>query len=100
MGEMRVSIRNMKDREICLDNSSGRKEYRRRTLEMRERQGELCCLCAKWMSEEETSFEHQDGRGGGKRNDAIWKEGQRYNGASHSLCNGARGSRRTPFLIQ
>lgn len=99
------AVRTMKDgREICQQQTkAGADEYRLRRMLMRARQGNLCCLCGLWMSEEETSFEHQEGRGfgGGRRDDRIFlPDGSRLNGASHGVCNLARGSQRTPFLLQ
>src|SRR4051812_9893314 len=38
-------------REVCnMMTAAGKREYRRRTLEMRERQDNRCCLCYQWMS--------------------------------------------------
>lgn len=88
-------------REICGKDAAGQREYRRRRLLMRDRQNELCCLCGQWMAEDEASFEHEAGRTAGRRDDRIeLPDGRRINGASHSLCNYARGSKRTPFVLQ
>lgn len=96
------AVRTMKDqREICQQQTkAGADEYRLRRMLMRARQNNLCCLCGLWMSEEECSFEHENGRGGGKREDRILIDGKRVNGASHCRCNMERGSRRTPFILQ
>lgn len=88
-------------REVCWKGSpEGRAEYRKRTLEMRTRQGGRCCLefyapmCPGRLSEAETTFEHEDGRGGGKRDDRIvLPDGTWINGAAHALCNGWKSSR-------
>ena len=87
-------------REVCAATPVGRREYRRRTSAMRERQGNLCCLCGLYLSEEEATFEHQNGRGGGKRDDRIEVDGKWINGAAHFWCNNEKGSKRTPFVIQ
>lgn len=81
-------------RQICADTPDGAREYRRRTLEMRRRQGELCSICGYWMHEEEVSFEHSDGRGfnGSHRDDRIEKDGMPYNSAAHLICNCRKGS--------
>jgi hypothetical protein len=78
----------------------GRREYRARTLEMVLRQAGRCCLegyapmCRGWMLEFEATFEHEWGRGVGKRDDRIiLPDGTWINGAAHSLCNGWKGSR-------
>jgi hypothetical protein len=86
-------------REICARNAAGRRIYRARTLNMRERQLELCCLCGLWMPENETTFEHEFGRTAGRHDDRITVAGVWRNGASHALCNGKRGSDHTPFNV-
>lgn len=88
-------------REVCnQDTREGRGEYRGRTLFMRDRQGGRCCLegyapmCRGWMREDEASFEHENGRGGGKRDDRVsLPDGSWINGAAHVLCNGWKASR-------
>lgn len=95
------AVRVMKDgREICTASAGGEAEYARRRLEMRRRQGELCCLCGQWMAVEDTTFEHENGRGGGKHDDRIEIDGVRVNGASHLKCNSERGSKKTPFILE
>lgn len=84
-------------REVCLKSADGKREYRNRTLDMRTRQHSLCGLCGHWMTEEETTFEHDIPRGfnGAWRDDRIVNDkGQMMNCAAHKLCNGAKGSRR------
>lgn len=88
-------------REVCnMQSSEGKAEYRSRTLDMRIRQGERCCLefyapmCPGALREDEATFEHEGGRGGGKRDDRIvLPDGTWINGAAHALCNGWKGSR-------
>lgn len=88
-------------REICDKNTSaGRAEYRRRVEEMRVRQDRRCCLefhapmCPGALFDSEATFEHERGRGAGKRDDrTALPSGQRINGAAHLLCNSWKGSR-------
>lgn len=93
-------------REICFtvgrvtQSVRGRKEYRRRTLAMLERQGGRCCLegyapmCPGKLNPEEATFEHEHGRGAGKRDDRIVRStGKWINGAAHATCNVWKGSR-------
>lgn len=89
-------------REICSPTPAGKREYRRRTLEMRTRQKELCCICGKWMVEHDTTFEHQDGRGmnSSHRDDRLAIDGNAYNGAAHSGCNREKGSKRTAYVTK
>lgn len=87
-------------REICRNNTAGKQLYRQRTLEMRARQDELCCICGLWMAEEETTFDHALGRTAGNHDDRTMADGKRINGAAHLRCNHARGSRKTPYLLQ
>lgn len=89
-------------REICIESNAGKREYRNRTLAMRERQGELCRWCGHWMKENETTFDHDDRRGGGRQDDRILVPSggrlTRKNAAVHKLCNGERGS--SPHLTK
>lgn len=78
----------------------GMVEYRQRTLLMRSIQKDLCGLCGHWMSEEEATFDHEDGRTGGKYDDRIFVDGKRKNAAVHKLCNGDKGSRKVAYVIQ
>jgi hypothetical protein len=86
-------------REICnADTQAGRLEYQLRIRAMLIRQRGLCCNCRKSISEDEQpTFEHENGRGGGKRDDRIMVDGKPLNGASHLQCNYERGSKRTPI---
>lgn len=79
-------------REICTETPAGKREYRARTLVMRWRQGELCRWCGQWMAEDETTFDHDNRRGAGRRDDRIEVLGKRQNAAVHKLCNQERGS--------
>lgn len=83
-------------RQICSPTAAGCREYRRRTLLMRTRQGNLCRWCGYWMAEDETTFDHDRRRGAGRQDDRIEVpvrvHMRRINGAVHKLCNAARGS--------
>lgn len=74
-------------REIVRDNLAGRKEYRKRIAQMWERDGHTCCLCGQPIELEQCTFEHKNGRGGGKRDDRI-----AGNGVAHYFGNAAKGS--------
>lgn len=89
-------------REVCRENQEGRRIYKQRTMAMRERQGELCCLCGLWMHPDDTTFEHERSRGmgGAFRDDRSEVDGVRVNGAAHELCNGQKGSRRVEYVVQ
>jgi hypothetical protein len=90
-------------REVCnMMTAAGKREYRRRTLEMRERQDNRCCLCHQWMSVQDTTFEHEAGRGmnGAHRDDRIEKDGKWLNGAAHFWCNSLKGSQRGNYNSQ
>lgn len=83
--------------EICSPTPAGKKEYRRRTLAMRTRQNELCRWCGKWMSETDCTFDHEEGRTVGRRDERIFANGRKQNAALHFICNGLRGSSRAPY---
>lgn len=83
-------------REVCnLTKREGLALYRKRVETMLFRQRGLCCNCKRPLNLEEATFEHEFGRGGGKRDDRIEINGERVNGASHGQCNSERGSKRT-----
>lgn len=96
-------------REVCLtigmvkQSLQGRKEYRRRIQAMWDRQNGICCLfghikeCPGPLRLEEATFEHENGRGGGKRDDRIEVDGKWINGAAHWFCNNIKGSRRIKY---
>ena len=97
-------------RERCITSlshpmgSEGRKEYNRRKALMHQRQGAVCCLygfipeCPGTLLLRDCSFEHENGRTGGKLDDRIeLPDGTWINGVSHGLCNGLKGSRYIPF---
>lgn len=92
-------------KEICNPATPGGMfEYAWRVLLMWVRQDGRCCNCREELSLSESTFEHEDGRGAGKRDDRIAifdpKSGRlerHQNGASHGWCNTKRGSRRTPI---
>jgi hypothetical protein len=90
-------------REVCQKSKAGLAEYKRRTIEMVDRQGNICGICKdpsvpmrpiedhSFLS---ATFQHADGRGsgGGRRNDSIAPE--TGNCAAHLKCNLELGSRR------
>jgi len=88
-------------REVCdLNISAGRAEYRRRVEEMRIRRKHMCCLygyapmCTGALRVASATFEHERGRGGGKRDDRVsLPDGTWINGAAHLACNNWKGSR-------
>lgn len=87
-------------REVCQRTPNGRAIYRQRTEDMRQRQEGRCCLefyapmCPGPLRLAEATFEHENGRGGGKRDDRIaLPDGTWINGAAHMGCNGWKGSR-------
>lgn len=89
-----VGKRNPRGREIVTGL-----EYRRRTIQMAERQDWKCGLCGKYMTMGNVTFEHTDLRSGGRRNDTIepYENARRkivQNCAAHRECNGAKGSKR------
>lgn len=83
---------------------AGRKEYRDRTMRMVERQHSRCCLeghipeCPGYLKHRDATFEHEDGRSGGRQDDRIeLPDGRWINGAAHWICNQLKGSRRIPY---
>lgn len=88
-------------REICdLNTSAGRAEYKCKVERMRLRQYGICCLeghapmCPGGLRKEDATFEHENGRGGGKRDDReILPDGTWINGAAHAVCNAWKASR-------
>ena len=85
-------------REICNPATDGgilQYWFRRAALWLR--QEGLCCICCRELKLSDATFEHENGRGGGKRDDRIEIDGQPINGASHLWCNSLRGSKRTPI---
>ena len=89
-------------REICAKTPLGRREYKRRVEQMWDRQGCRCALCGKYLRLDDATFDHERPRGMGSAftDDRIEVNGIPQNAAVHGLCNSARGSRRTPYLIQ
>lgn len=80
-------------RQVCLDTDKGQAEYKRRTLEMAERQNWICIRNPHRI--DGPTFDHANGRGAGKQDDRIWDEfGRPMNGCSCWLCNGMAGSKR------
>lgn len=88
-------------REICNSNKAGDAEYKRRTIAMWERQNGLCCNGGEYVPKEFATFDHEHGRGGGRRDDRLdLPDGSRINGMSCLLHNHIRGSKKTPFILQ
>jgi hypothetical protein len=88
-------------REVCDDETAaGKAEYKRRTLEMAERQNWICgCGCGQGMFKApgyrySATFDHSAGRGfnGGHRDDRIWIDGNPYNSAMTYACNMKKSS--------
>jgi hypothetical protein len=81
--------------EVCQRNPMGLAEYKRRTLEMAERQGGRCAICGftfdGWLGQ--PTFDHEAGRCVGKRDDRIEINGEWRNAALHQACNGHKGSK-------
>jgi hypothetical protein len=96
-------------REVCdLNTSAGRLAYKRKVRDMADRQSGICCLFGHspvchprgLLLGYTVTFEHEQGRGGGKRDDRIEKPDPenpgkviRINGAAHMTCNSWKGSR-------
>jgi hypothetical protein len=81
-------------REICMQNETGRAEYKHRKMLMWQRQNGLCSLCNTSLSLIEGTFEHAQGRTSGHFDDRIINEhGQPINSLCHSRCNQKKGSR-------
>lgn len=96
-------------REKCRNVPSGKREYERRKMQMRERQGFTCALmlddaCKReigYLHESNTTFDHEAGRGlgGGHRDDSLLKpDGSWRNAAVCVACNGLKGSRRYQWV--
>jgi 5-methylcytosine-specific restriction endonuclease McrA len=91
-----TAIRITRDgKDICLRSAEGRTEYKRRTLEMAQRQGLRCAICGSrfdgWLGD--PTFDHEAGRSAGKRDDSIEVNGEWHNAALHRVCNQLKGSR-------
>jgi len=74
-------------REICDSTPAGRREYDNRKGRMWHRDKGICYLCFQYLTLEESTFDHRDGRGGGKHDDRIAK-----NGVAHYFGNMAKSS--------
>lgn len=93
-------------REVCnLKMVAGKHIYWQRIEAMHTRQKGVCCLygfspvCPGALALDDATFEHEDGRGmgGSKRDDRIRKDGRRYNGVAHLVCNQWKGSRHIDY---
>jgi hypothetical protein len=92
-------------RQACRqDTPEGRWLYRVRTISMVWRQGRRCCLeawapgCPGALREADATFEHENGRTSGKRDDRPeLPDGTWINGAAHGICNSWKSSRRIPY---
>lgn len=90
-------------REVCdLNTSAGRLAYKRKVRDMADRQGGICCLFGHspvchprgLLLGCTVTFEHERGRGGGKRDDrTALPDGSWVNGAAHLICNNWKSSR-------
>lgn len=100
-----VTVRVHRDgREVCnMLTAAGKVEYGRRIALMAERQKNICCLfgfvkeCPGSLLGYHPTFEHENGRGGGKQDDRVEVDGHWLNGAAHLLCNHIKGSRYIPY---
>lgn len=86
-------------RLVCnTKTAAGRERYNGIRDDMYERDHGICCGCKRHIAKGEETFEHSDGRGGGKRNDLaeyVKPNGEVVvNRVMHLTCNGAKGSRR------
>jgi hypothetical protein len=85
-------------REICNPvTDDGILQYWYRRTAMWVRQEGSCCICCQDLHLADASFEHENGRTAGRRDDRIEIDGKAHNGASHLWCNKRRGSKRTPI---
>jgi hypothetical protein len=86
-------------RVVCnLKSTAGKQQYWGWMFWMWERDNHNCCLCGKFVSWQEATFEHTDLRGGGRRDDRpeyTKANGDVIrNGVAHGFCNSQKGSRR------
>lgn len=87
------AVKNNGDKEVLnLGTIEGWRKYKHRTWEMNDRQNDLCAICGLWMAR--PTFDHEAGRGAGKRDDRIEAGGHWQNAAVHEHCNGLKGSKR------
>lgn len=92
-------------REQCnLVKREGLNLYNQRIAKMVKRKHGRCCLegicpvCPGRLSLIEATFEHEDGRTSGHRDDRIeLPDGTWINGAAHRRCNQWKGSRYIPY---
>lgn len=81
----------------------GAYEYSSRKWKMLERQGRMCCFygfipeCPGPLRRADATFDHENKRAAGKRDDRIEVKGIWQNGAAHMTCNGIVGSRRIEY---
>lgn len=83
-------------REVCLDTKKGEAEYKRRTMEMYDRQDGMCGRGYHGIIV--ATFDHLDGRGMGsaRRDDrTVDENGHPMNCCSCWICNGIAGSNRS-----
>lgn len=85
------------EKEILdLGTTEGLRKYKVRTIEMSIRQDGLCAICGRFMVR--PTFDHEGGRGAGKRDDRIEADGHWINAALHEICNGLKGSKRYKWV--
>ena len=88
-------------REVCSGTPEGMDVYCLRRIEMWERQSSTCAICGEWLSSTCITFDHEDGRTSGHKNEKLWRDdGRPMNAAVHLYCNIQRGSKRTPYKFQ
>ena len=87
-------------REVCADTKAGRAEYGNRLTEMAMRQTYRCALTVGALYAENTTFDHEAGRGlgGAHRDDRIEVDGHWQNAAVTLHANTLKGSRRYKWI--
>jgi hypothetical protein len=84
-------------KEICTKSEAGKREYKARTEELERRQDFKCAICQRVFLV--MTFDHEAGRGAGKRDDRVLDEkGKWMNAALCMSCNGFKGSRRYRWI--
>jgi hypothetical protein len=84
--------------EICDERTAeGFREYNRRRYQMEVRQGFQCAICER-IAGSRMDFDHEQSRGGGKRDDRIEVDGKWKNAALCRKCNTLKGSKRYHWL--
>jgi hypothetical protein len=80
---------------LNLETTEGRRIYKERTWEMWRRQQGLCAIC---LRQHLPTFDHEAGRGAGKRDDRIEVDGEPKNAALCIICQSRKGSKRYKWV--